>query len=201
MSPGYIENIKMLSTLVVAIIALIALVRNRTNFERNIRNGKIESIYTIIEELARYYFAPYGVYLDLIQYHRVDFSTVERSAAFKAYMVSAKSLRENYDIKEIQSKLRDLEILSRAYLKKPLCMRVMAFQRMVAQATQCALGMDKILLDMFWAGGFPEPTKASRYADDLANSLIDEIGMSSGQNDFTEKLRAYTEEQFKPSLR
>ncbi|ALC15668.1 hypothetical protein DSOUD_0881 [Desulfuromonas soudanensis] len=201
MWPGYIEDMKTVSTVVVAVIALVALMRNSANFERNIRNGKIESIYTIVEELATYYFGPYGVYLDLIQYHRVDFSTVERSAALKTYMESAKSLRENYDIKDIQSKLRDLEILSRAYLKKPLCMRVMAFQRMVGQATQCALGMDKILLDMFWAGGFPEPTKASRYADDLANSLIDEIGLSSAQKGFREKLEAYTEEQFKPSLR
>jgi len=181
------------------IISIRAYFKSKEFHKQNILVHKIEKILAIIEDISTVYGRFLNLTLDLDLYYDSN-DKEEKDRNYNLYIENRTQLLNQIDIKKIDNEIRELEVLARAYLKNDAQIKVQSFNRMFKGIIDYTINMDSMTAEMFWKEGFPNIDKVNTYADKLCDILLDEIGFQESIQDYREKLREYSEKEFKKDL-
>lgn len=181
------------------IIASFALWRTEYRFKVGVKIDKLEEIYELVEYLAHYYADLLSISVKLDDAREGKRQPVSRRPGWKSnreiYNESVKQFCSVANVKDIESKIVKLEVLSRAYLAKSDQCQVMVFKFIFSNIINYSLNSQVLAKHLLDVERFPDAYHVNRLADDIANMLIDRISFSQGQENFKKEIQTRTKEK------
>jgi hypothetical protein len=164
--------------------------------------SKIERIFFIIEKLTTNYYNFFELTrsLDIHYDDAIDEDLKEKNNIYEKYSNKLNELKNRIDVDNIIKETIELQILAQAYLSKNTRLKVLSFNMMFRDLIAYTIQMQRIFVKLFWKEGFPKFVNVKEYADNLCETLLEEIGFVKGIKIFREELRDYSEKEFKKDM-
>jgi hypothetical protein len=199
-------KIEFIITIIISLIAVaisFAVYKQiNKNHKQNILVSKIERIFFIIEKLTTNYYNFFELTrsLDIHYDDAIDEDLKEKNNIYEKYSNKLNELKNRIDVDNIIKETIELQILAQAYLSKNTRLKVLSFNMMFRDLIAYTIQMQRIFVKLFWKEGFPKFVNVKEYADNLCETLLEEIGFVKGIKIFREELRDYSEKEFKKDM-